>query len=85
MEKILTSLKKHITLEIALLIVLGVLVGYYAKSLAQNRFTIGHSDPAIHVKGQVYNIDQLEQELISQGIPEAIQQEQRDESLPASQ
>lgn len=63
------KIKSFITLDIIIVFVLGFSLGLYMKNLAQEHITIGHSDPNIAADGSVYDIDALEQSLISRGIP----------------
>ena len=63
------KVKSFITLDIIIVFVLGFSLGLYMKNLAQEHITIGHSDPNIASEDSVYDIDALEQSLISRGIP----------------
>lgn len=72
MKSTVEQLRNLASVEIVLLIILGLGVGYYAKGLAHNRVTIGYNDPGIRTEGDIYDIDRLEQELIASGIPQAM-------------
>lgn len=63
------KVRQFITMDIVLVFVLGFSLGLYLKNIAQEHITIGHDDPYITAQGDVYDIDALEQGLISQGIP----------------
>lgn len=63
------KISKYITVDMILVFVLGFSLGLYLKNIAQDHFTIGHGDPNIKTVEEMYDIDALEQGLISQGIP----------------
>lgn len=63
------KMKSFLSIDMIIVFVLGFSLGLYMKNLAQEHITIGHSDPNIASEESVYNIDALEQSLISRGIP----------------
>jgi len=63
------KVRNFITVDIIIVFVLGFSLGLYMKNLAQEHITIGHGDPNIASENNVYDIDALEQSLISRGIP----------------
>ncbi len=69
MGETMQKVKSFVTVDIVLVFILGFSLGLYMKNLAQEHITIGHSDPHIASDGSVYDIDVLEQSLISRGIP----------------
>lgn len=53
-----------IYIEIALIFILGILIGIAVKTEASKRITIGFDDYKIKPSGQIYNINQLQAEQI---------------------
>jgi len=58
-------------IEIALIFVLGILIGIAVKTEAAKRITIGYNDYQIKTNGQQYNINKLQDDLLSKKSSEA--------------
>lgn len=58
-------------IEIALIFILGILIGIAVKTEAIKRITIGYNDYQIKIEDNRYSINQLEKDLISKQGAEA--------------
>lgn len=63
--KAMADKKVDFFIEVALIFILGVLIGIAVKTEAAKRFTIGFNDYQMKAAPQNYDINKLEQDLIS--------------------
>lgn len=70
--------KADFYIEIALIFILGILIGIAVKTEAVKRITMGYNDYQIKIEDDRYSISQLEKDLIEKQSEEAEDQE----SLP---